>query len=312
MAASIRCPHCSAENPAPATPSPFFCKSCHAIVDPGGSLKADRAPAPPPPIRGGGAGSPPAPSAAREPTSYVSRYGGPAPRDASAPGVGFNVGGSLLGGLALAAVGGGIVGAALGFIGAQYVSLPIVSALIVGWTLKRALAAGAGGGTPDRGVVGVILFLAIALAVPGLMRWLEYRAEGETWDARARVLYPDGAAAAMDDVARAGQVMRLLDTDGDGQIALPGGGKKAFVEEEVARLQAAKATGKSPSDGYDVELLASTGKQGFYGHVERVLRRGTTLRLPGTQGVHVPGFGMVALWLVELMLLVTVAFSRVE
>lgn len=312
MAATIRCPHCSVENPAPATPSPFFCKGCHQIVSPGGSTKADRpAAAPPPPMRGG-AGAPPSATAAREPTSYVSRYGGADPRDASAPGVGFNVGGSLMGGLALAAMAGGIVGAALGYAGAQFVSLPIVSAFIVGWTLKRALAAGAGGGTPDRGVVGGILFLAIVLAVPGLMRWLEYRAASETWNARAQSLYTKGAAAAVDDVAAARNTLRILDTDADGQIVLPAGAGTVFVDEELQRLAAAKATGKRPSDGYDVELLASTGKQGFYGHVYRVLRKGDTLRIPGTQGVTVPGFAMVALWLIELLILVTVAFSRVE
>ncbi len=312
MAATIRCPHCSVENPAPATPSPFFCKGCHQIVDPGGSMKADRPPAaPPPPMRGAGGGAP-APTAAREPTSYVSRYGGTTPRDATAPGVGFNVGGSLLGGLALAAMAGGIVGAALGYAGAQFVSLPIVSALIVGWTLKRALAAGAGGGTPDRGVVGGILFLAIVLAVPGLMRWLEYRAAGEAWNARAHSLYAQGAAAAVNDVPGATNAFRILDTDADGQIVLPGGAGTVFVDEEVQRLVAAKASGKRPSDGYDVELLAATGKQGFYGHIDHVLRKGDTLRIPGTKGVTVPGFAMVALWLVELLILVTVAFARVE
>lgn len=313
MAASIRCPKCSAENPAPATPSPFFCKACKAIVDPGGSLKADRAPsAPPPTAARGGPPAPPSAAGAREPSSYVSRYSAPAPRDATARGVGFNVGGSLWGGLALAAVAGGVIGAALGFVGAHYVSLPIVSALVVGWTLKRALAAGAGGGTPDRGVVGVIVFLAIVLAVPGLMRWLEYRSAAETWVARARTLYPSGPAAAVEDVSGMRSTLRILDADADGKIVLPEGAGTVFVDEELQRLLAAKATGKRPADGYDVELLASTGRAGFYGHVEHVLRKGDTLRLPGTNGVQIPGFAIVALWLVELMILVTVAFGRVE
>ncbi len=242
----------------------------------------------------------------------MSRYSAPAPRDSSAPGVGFNVGGSLWGGLALAAVAGAIVGAALGFVGANYVSLPIVSGLVVGWTLKRALAAGAGGGTPDRGVVGAILFLAIVLAVPGLMRWLEYRSAAETWVVRAQKLYPAGPAAAVDDLPGMRNTLRILDTDADGKIVLPDGGGTTFVDEEIQRLLAAKATGKRPADGYDVELLASTGRGGFYGHLEHVLRKGDSLRLPGTNGVQVPGFAMVALWLVELMILVTVAFGRVE
>ena len=191
-------------------------------------------------------------------------------------------------------------------------SLPIVSAFIVGWTLKRALAAGAGGGTPDRGVVGGILFLAIVLAVPGLMRWLEYRAASETWNARAQTLYTKGAAAAVDDVP--GGAQHVPDPRHGRRRAdrAAGGAGTVFVDEELQRLAAAKATGKRPSDGYDVELLASTGKQGFYGHVYRVLRKGDTLRIPGTQGVTVPGFAMVALWLIELLILVTVAFSRVE
>ena len=55
---------------------------------------------------------PPRPRGSRPRTSRATAA--PTPRDATAPGVGFNVGGSLMGGLALAAMAGGIVGAALG------------------------------------------------------------------------------------------------------------------------------------------------------------------------------------------------------
>jgi hypothetical protein len=236
----------------------------------------------------------------------VSRYSAPAPRDSSAPGVGFNVGGSLWGGLALAAVAGAIVGAALGFVGANYVSLPIVSGLVVGWTLKRALAAGAGGGTPDRGVVGAILFLAIVLAVPGLMRWLEYRSAAETWVVRGTRQDPPPRRRP----AGHRNTLRILDTDADGKIVLPDGGGAAFVDGEISvssRGDPGKLRGRLRR-----QLLASTGRGGFYGHLEHVLRKGDSLRLPGTNGVQVPGFAMVALWLVELMILVTVAYGRVE
>src|SRR5262245_4170005 len=126
-----------------------------------------RAPSYPPPSRS---------STPSMPSRYVSRYESHAPREGEGPGMAFAVGGNKLLGLLIGAVAAAIVGGGLAFVSANYLALPLLGVAITGWTVKHAIALGAGGGTPDRGVFGGAAMLALVLATFGLFRYVEYRA----------------------------------------------------------------------------------------------------------------------------------------
>jgi hypothetical protein len=242
--AQVRCPYCSELNTPAQSGAPFFCKQCKAIVDPIQAIARSAAPpsggAPPPPSS---AASTPPPSydtppshpeaaaygtasaragaaSAATPSQYVSRYGAPAPREiARVGGGGLAVAGSLWVGMVLAAVTGGIAALALGWIGESVFRLPLVFPFVVGWLIKRALALGAGGGTPDRGFVGGVALLLVALGAFVAMRWVEYRTIAGRGSERYAEAFGASAARALASPADALATLRARDKDGDGAIS---------------------------------------------------------------------------------------------
>lgn len=305
---TIACPACGAANALPQGRAPFFCSACNAIVDPNRAATASR-----------GAGSPDASSLAARiasgaatPTGYTSRYGTAMPRDLAGPGGAASVGGSLAVGLLLAAAGGVGIAAVLGWLGEHFVKAPVVMPLVVGWGIRRMLALGGGGGTPDRGVVGTIVLLAIVATAFGTLRWMEYRGIVDRESKVVQDAFDLSASSAVGDSSLALDNLRRKDSDGDGSVTLPGG-RTVSIEAEKERLRNARATGLVPRDGYDLEMLAATGSQGFSGHFGHTVREGLDLRMIASGGaIHVPGFAAAILWLFEAVVLLVAAFLRVE
>ncbi len=100
----------------------------------------------------------------------------------------------------------------------------------------------------------------------------------------------------------------------DGAVKLSSG-EQVVVQTEQDRLSAAFASGRVPTDGYDLEMLAAIGRTGFRGHLEYVTSKdgGTRLRLlPGSSGTRLPGFATLILWVLELGVLLITAFSRYD
>lgn len=332
MDAQVRCPHCGGMNTPAANNAPYFCRECKRIVDPNKAIARPTggfAPPPedlPPPEpaptyspAAAPAGPPPGTSAggAGAPSNYVSRYGTAIPRQLSAPGTKAAVAGSLGVGLMLAAGAGIVAGIVLGWVGENVLRIPLLFPFLAGWSIKRALALGAGGGTPDRGLVGGIAFLAIVFGSFALTRWVEYRSVASRQNEHYAEAYGVSAARAVAERADVVAGLRERDPTSDGELdgaVKLASGAKVNVQTEQDRLAAAFATGRVPTDGYDLEMLASIGRTGFRGHLEYATREGgSRLRLlPGSSGTRLPGFVTLVVWILELGVLLVTAFSRYD
>jgi hypothetical protein len=333
MPETVACPHCGAPNVAAEGGAPFFCIGCKAIVDLGKTIAKSNTPlmgATPTPAPGApltprfepGPGqqeqrreSPTAAAAAANaPPSYVSRYGTESPRDASGPSGGPALAGSIFVGLVFAAFAGIGLGLGVGWVGESYVRVPILFSVIVGWGIKRALALGAGGGTPDRGPLGGTILFAIVVLSFAATRWVEYQALESRMSARYEEAYGRSPAAAVADPA--GAIAALRATDPTATPVTPTvhlkDGTALDVEQEQKRLENAKASGKVPHDGYDIVLLAATGKTGFTGHVAKLTTVGQDLRLFGKTSLPMSGMVVLVYWVIEFAILLLAAFARVE
>jgi hypothetical protein len=305
----VPCPHCQAENDAPAGNAPFFCKSCHAIVDPTGTLRQPPTALPAaaaPPRRPSGGDFPAVATKAGSSHAGSINYSVP-----TGPGAGFSVGGSRIVGFALAAVAAVLVGGGLAWLAAYVVRVPLLYPFIAGWAIRRALATGSGGGTPDRGLVGGLFLAALALGTCVTARFVEYRWSADRESAFYREIYgPPGLA--MTDTANVVARIAESDPDKDG-LATTSGGRAFNVLDEIRHVQIARSTKTTPSDAYDIYLLATTGRAGFLGHADRVVHEGDDVRvLASAAGVHLPGFGIVLLWLVEFVIALLAAFARID
>jgi hypothetical protein len=313
-----------------ASDAPYFCRACKRIVDPhkaiarptgGFAPPPEDLPAPASEPASHPASSPPAPGTsaggAGSPAGYVSRYGTAMPRQLAAPGTKAAVAGSLGVGLMLAAGAGIVTGIALGWVGENVFRIPLLFPFLAGWSIKRALALGAGGGTPDRGLVGGALFLAIVFGSFALTRWVEYRSIAERQNEHFSAAYGVSAARAVAERADVVAGLRERDptSDGaaDGAVKLADG-STVSVQVEQDRLAAAFTTGRVPADGYDLEMLAALGRDGFRGHLAYATGPGgSRLRfLPGSEGTRLPGFATLILWIVEMGVLLVSAFSRYD
>lgn len=307
---SIPCPHCRADNDVTSSSSPFFCKACHAIVDPSGTLRqaptsvpaaaaAPREPLDTPDVAGA------APSFA-PPTSSINYH---AP---SGPGAGFSLGGSRETGLLIAIVAALIVGAALAWLGAYVLRVPLLYAFIAGWAIRRALALGAGGGTPDRGVFGGVLLAAMAVGTTALARYGEYMANAERESRHYGQIYGPSADVAIAKSRETADNIRAMSSDADGR-ATTSTGRSFSVKDAIEELATARATGVIPSDPYGIHLLAQTGHDGVGGHIRLVLREGEDVRfLASASGFHVPAQGAALLWLLEAVIAIVTAFGRID
>ncbi len=218
----------------------------------------------------------------------------------------------------LSAGAGIVAGIVLGWVGEHVLRIPLLFPFLAGWSIKRALALGSGGGTPDRGLVGGILFLSIVFGSFALTRWIEYRTVAARQTEHFTEVYGVSAARAVAERADvvAGLRERDATSDGaaDGAVKLSSG-EPVVVQTEQDRLSAAFASGRVPTDGYDLEMLAAIGRTGFRGHLEYVTSKdgGTRLRLlPGSGGTRLPGFATLILWVLELGVLLITAFSRYD
>jgi hypothetical protein len=286
--------------------SAFFCSKCHGVVNPG----AVRAPA------RREAASVAAATGGRSdaaPSSYVSRYEGTAPRDASGPGAGFSAGGSLIGGLVLAATAAAVAGGGLAWVSAHVVRVPLLVPILVGWLVRRAFAIGGGGGTPDRGFVGGAFLLAICLGAFGIGLYVQYAEADQRESKHARLVFGEATGAgAFDEASRHLASLRATDASRAGEVDLEDG-TTIDLADETMRLDRARATGQTPRSPYDLVLLAETGSLGFSGWFKESVTHGLTFRfLPSQAGWDLPGAAMAALWFVEFLLLGLVAFSRVD
>jgi hypothetical protein len=294
---TVRCGGCGADNPEPEGGAPFFCRQCHEVVDPGGKLRAP--PAPTVPSKSSGEGGKP---------SFVSQYSSQDPTYRGGPGAGFSVGGNKVLGYVLAAVAAAGAAAGLGWLALHVAHVPVLPALVAGWVIKRALAAGSGGGTPDRGPLGVIVLLAIVFGTFATWRYVGYLAASRDKSPRYEEMFgPD-----LGDLRSAIETARSRDPDRDGFGTLSD--ETTYrIDEEEQRLRAALATGEKPKDGYDVVLLAGTGHSGLAGHVRHAILSGIDWRpTPGARPIPVEGWIVAIWWLVEAVVLVLAAFSRVE
>lgn len=326
--AQVPCPHCGAPNTPAQDGAPYFCSACTRIVDRRQAIpKPSGVFAPPEPETRSrpreDAMPVPGPTRASqalgESTGYVSRYGTTVDRPIALPGPKAAVGGSLGMGLLLAALAAVVAAASLGFLGEHVWKVPLVFPFVIGWAIRRALALGGGGGTPDRGVVGGLLFLGIVLGAFGLTRWIEYRAVAARRSDHYQTLYGRGASRALAE--RADVIAALKDRaprDGPEAGVLHVGDRTTTVHAEQDRLTAAAAasgaSGRQPADGYDLELLAAHGGTGFQGHLAHAIGTGgTTLRLlPGGRPTVLPGFATLVLWVLEAGVLLVSAFSRYD
>lgn len=306
MPETIRCPECGASNASSSGGAPFFCVGCKAIVDPSHRIHAEgEMPHPSQPVG--------AKSVVQPGPSYVSRYGSTEPRDAVGPGAGMSVGGSPVFGLILAAIVGVGSAVAFGWLGAHYFRAPLLCAFVIGWLVKRALALGSGGGTPDRSPTVVMGLLAIAFASFGAMRYVEYLETAKRESPRYLEIFGESPAAAVADPSGPIGDLHEKDRDHDGTIVLHVDESTIKVEEEANKLRSAKATNRSPSDGYDIALLASTGHSGFPGYLRMSVSDGESLRfVPKSAGIDLPGIAILFLWILELSILLLTAYSRIE
>jgi hypothetical protein len=280
--------------------APFFCKNCHRIVDPSGRISSGDGPA---------ARTVPGDS----PSHYVSRYESASPRDASTISGPQAVAGSALVGYLFAAGAGLILGGGLGWFGIHVFRLPVVVAFVVGWGIRRTLALGAGGGTPDRGLLGTLTLLGIVVLSFAALRYFEYRGLAGRAADRHSEMYGVSAAAALGDVDSALARLGGHPRDAQGRIVLTTDGAEVLVDEERERLVAARATGRTPGDAYDIDLLADTGHTGLSGHLRRSIARGETFRFtPRSEGFRLPGVGIGLLWLLEFGALWMMAFRPVD
>jgi hypothetical protein len=283
----------------PKSAGPFFCPHCQAIIDPSGALKA-----PVPQARHAETG-PPAPH-----SEYVSRYASSAPREVAGPGTSFNVGGSAILGYFLAAVAGVVVGGGLAWVGAHHLRIPLVYPLIAGWAIRRGLAAGAGGGTPDRGPIGLLVLLAICVGTFVGGEFVAYRGEAARENSRFRNVY--GTFPVTDPVQAIRDLKNVRDADGNGEFALPDG-TKVVIDDEDKRLNNFLITHEYADEPYDVKLLGDVGKKGFVGHLYDRLDQGEDLRITADKVTwHIPGFGVVVLAILEFLILAMSAFARIQ
>ncbi len=305
----VPCPHCQAENDAPAGNAPFFCKSCHAIVDRTGTLRQPPTALPAaaaPPRRPSGGDFPATATKASSSHAGSINYSVP-----TGPGAGFSVGGSRIVGFVLAAIAAAIVGGALAWLGAYVLRVPLLYPFIAGWAIRRALATGSGGGTPDRGFLGGIFLAALAVGTCATARFVEYRASADRESVHYREIY-GSPSVAMKDTADIVARISELDRDKDG-FATTSGGRAFNVLDEIRHVQTARATKSTPADAYDIYLLATTGRAGFLGHVDRVVHDGDDVRLLASRGgFHLPGFAIVLLWLVEIIIVLVSSFTRID
>ena len=306
----VPCPFCRAENDVPAGNSPFFCKSCHAIVDRTGTLR--QAPTSVP-----AAAVAPRKSFGETDTAPHTK---PAPSGAgsinyhvpSGPGAGFSVGGSRIVGFAFAAVAAVVAGGGLAWLGAYVLRVPLLYPFLAAWAIRRALATGSGGGTPDRGVVGGLFLAVLAVGTCVAARYGEYTASAGRESLHYREIYGPSAAVAMQDVKGTLANINALDTDHDG-IGTTSVGRTFNVAEEVRHVLTAHATNVVPQDPYDIYLLAVRGRAGFAGHVQSVFLEGEDVRLLASgAGFRLPGPAVVALWILELLIVIIVAFGRID
>jgi hypothetical protein len=126
-------------------------------------------------------------------------------------------------------------------------------------------------------------------------------------------MFGRSAAAAVADPDAAIAHLRGLASEGGGAVTLRADGSEVSVGEEADRLHTARVTGKTPRDGYDIELLASTGKRGLHGHMEQCVRRGERIRItPRSAGFRLPGIAVILAWVLEFVVLAGMAFRRVD
>jgi hypothetical protein len=296
---TVRCTACGADNPESEGGAPFFCRQCHEIVDPSGKRKGPPAPTVP---------ATRAPREGKGP-AFVSQYGTTAPTYQQAPGAGFSVAGFKPVGYVFAAVAAAVAGVGLGWVGLHYLNVPILFSLLAGWGIKRALAAGSGGGTPDRGPIGLAVLAALVVATFGAGRYVEYLATARHRSQHYEKIFGPTYAT---DVEGAIFELRGRDVDRDGAVTLPDA-TTYRVREEEQRLRAAHATGIRPNDAYDVALLAESGRPGLLGHVRHVIANGTEFRFtPRGRAIPLEGYMVLLWWFVELLVLGLVAFSRVD
>jgi len=246
------------------------------------------------------------------PSSYVSRYGTKLPQTVTGPGARFSVGGSMFVGLSLCTALGVIAGLALGWVSANVAAVPLVFAFAIGWLIKRALAAGSGGGTPDRGVVGgTFLFLAVVASF-GAFLFAGYLHDEAAATDLFRATYATTPAIALAEPEATMRALHARDSEHDGAIVLPDG-NVVRLDEAEKQLTLAAATGKVAADGYDVQLLAACGTPGFRGHLKMMVTDGTRVRLVArSSGIEIPGFGVVLLWLAEFSVLLLTAVGRLD
>jgi hypothetical protein len=240
--------------------------------------------------------------------SFVSQYSSQGPTYEGGPGAGFSVGGNKALGYTLAAVAAAGAAAGLGWVPLHVVHVPILPALVAGWVIKRALAAGSGGGTPDRGPIGVLVLLAIVFGTFAVWRYVDYLAAAREKSPR----YEEIFGSDFRDLPAAIDAARSRDPDRDGFGTLSDESTYQIAEEEQ-RIRSALATGKTPADGYDVVLLAATGSPGLMGHVRHAVLSGIEFKfLPHGRSFPVEGWVVVIWWILEAILLFLAAFARVE
>jgi hypothetical protein len=244
---------------------------------------------------------------------YQSRYQG---RDAigiTGPKTAASFGGNVLSGYVFCAAAGLGAAAAFGFLGANYLRLPLIAAFVVGWVIRRTLALGSGGGTPDRGFFGSIFLLLVVVASFFVLRWFDYRGAAAVRSPRYDEMYGMSAAAAAANPDAAIVALKARAGEDKDVLTLRSDKSEIIVSTELDRLRSAKATRKSPKDGYDLELLAATGKPGFEGHLANGVKRGETVRFtPSSSGIRLSAPALIALWVFEFIVLLGMSFRRID
>jgi hypothetical protein len=252
-----------------------------------------------PPIEG--AGGPP---------QHVSRYGTKVPQYDAGPRHGFAPGDSPLLGLFFALVAAAILSVAFGWIGAHHVRIPLLASAVVGWAVRRALAAGSGGGTPDRGPVIVVGLLAIVGGAFAVGVYFDYRSAAAREGAHFGVIFGDAGYRTAEERLKE---LRDRELDRDDSVHLVEDGSTISLAAEKERLIRAEATGIEPDEPYDFYLLAKTGRKGVAGYLAASATAGQTLRfLPDQEGWPLGGAGTMAWWFLEFLTLAIFSFTRVE
>jgi hypothetical protein len=248
--------------------------------------------------------------AAEGPPQHVSRYGTKISQYESGPRHGFAAGESPLLGLLIAAAAAAVLSFGLGWIGANHLRVPLVFSAVVGWGIRRALAAGSGGGTPDRGPLVVLALLAIVAGAFTMGLYLDYRAVANREGAHFGAIFGDGGyRSAAEKLAD----LREREPDRDDSVHLVEDGTTISLAREKRRLDLAEATGIEPDEPYDFYLLEATGRKGFFGFLHAAAKAGLTLRLlPRQAGWPLHGVGTLAWWFLELLTLSIFAFTKVE